>query len=172
MTYIKNMWKWINENIIITIVIILLSFVVGGNIAKDKLEINPLIKESIVVLEVKKEVVLIPKKLEAKKNVECTPQEAKLILSDSAILKQMNLFVVDLNTARYVSHDITTSYHTKKQIFGVKRELIADSQLYMMLYEPVDDLNYNKKEYDRYISNQSKDFIKVDADIVKDKPKI
>jgi len=83
---------------------------------------------------------------------ECTPVET-LVLSDSLMADKMNIFFADLNNYTVMSSEIVTSYHTKEKIFGVKREMIPKSkgatQVYLVIYEPVDKLNWNKKEYER-----------------------
>ena len=104
---------------------------------------------------------LKPKKLQA-----CTRQEVKLIIGESRILDEMNLFIIDLNLAKFVSDTLTTDYHTKKTIYGVKRELIANSQMYMMYYEPIDNLKYNKKEYAKYLKRHKKSKSVKDEDLL------
>lgn len=88
----------------------------------------------------------------AKVEPQCTTKEVELVIGESAILKQMNLFVMDLGNTKYISDSFTRDYWTKKDMYGVKRELIVGArQVYIMIYEPIDDLKYNIKEYKSYL---------------------
>jgi len=125
-------------------------------------QINPtkeVVKADIKPL-VAKPLVLKPK-VETKE--ECSPAEAKLVLSNDTILNNMNLFMLDLEVARVVSYDESTSYFTKEPMFGVKYELISGAkQVYLMIYEPITDMKYNEKHYKKYKAKQDT-FIKVEA---------
>ena len=114
-------------------------------------------------LDLKPSTELTPKVLKIKevaKSEQCSPQEAKLILSDSLIAKSMNLFVADLNSYEVVETKSVMGYFTKEKLIGVNRSLVPKTkgsmQSYITIYEPIDKLNYNKKTYENLGSNFKK----------------
>lgn len=95
---------------------------------------------------------LTPKTLEIKDSAQCSPQEAKIVLSDSQLAKSMNLFVADLNgyEIREVK-EVLSSAH-KEELIGINRALIpktkGGTQVYLTIYETKENLNYNKKDFE------------------------
>lgn len=159
--------KWIEshtKNIIIGILVLLVAAV----LVKDKIDFNkPIAKvESVkitetVPVEVKEK--LEPKVLEVKepeKEAVCSPQEAKFLLSDQTIAKDMNLFIADLKYYDVVETKVVTAYFTKEKLFGVNRSLVmktkGKSQFYVTIYEPLDKLNYNRQAFDDLGTNYKK----------------
>lgn len=118
-----------------------------------------IIKLEPKVLEVDKQLEVIEKNADKKEAEQCSITEAgKLVLADASILKQSNYVFYDLDTFKYGTnrYDYTTSKKTKKNIFGVRyaREDRDGTQIYLMIYENVDNLKVNKKEYDKFMESQ------------------
>ena len=171
MQKLKNGWNWLISDkirlLLIIVVVGMLTSVVNKHFYKVETNsvsvgipnaVETKIIENMIEQKKKEEVKKVPIASES-----CTPNEAKIVLSDELIQKKMNLFMMDFNSARVKGYDLTTDYFTKEKIFGVKRELVAnDFQVYIMLYENVDKLERNKEEYAKYIKNKPNDFIKVE----------
>ena len=129
MYHIKKNWQWYLLPIVLGAIVF-----VGMEKAKQLESVKPVQKEV------------------AKVEPQCTTQEVKMVLQDSTILNEMNLFVVDLNTNRFVSDSVTTEYHNKEKMYCVKRELISGAyQVYSLICEPLGKLKYNAGEYSRYL---------------------
>ena len=80
----------------------------------------------------------------------CSQSQVEYLLkTNDKFMDNKNFFVVDLNSMRFIEDKITNSYYSKKPIYGVKYELQGKNQVYLMIYENIDELNYNKKYYER-----------------------
>lgn len=155
-----------NNIVFITIAILLCAKVFMASkideLSKQNKVTAPVVKVVPKVIEITDEKLKAIDEAKEPKAEQCSINEAgKLVLSDASILKQSNYIFYDLDTFKYGSnrYDYTTSKKTKKRIFGVRyaREDRDGTQIYLMIYENIDDLKVNKKEYDKFMKLQTKE---------------
>lgn len=127
---ISKYLKWINSNLILIIVALIAIASLVVNIKLLQIDHKTIIQKVQVV--------------------ETLSQSVK---------KDMNIFAVDLNTMRFQKDIIKKSSVTGKDIYGVwrKSEKKDGGAIYTVVYEPLDDLTFNKKEYTKYLSSTKKD---------------
>lgn len=161
-----KVWYKSQDKVKIMLIMIVLAFLVVELTPSFKSQVDTAIQETRVieklekkVLEVDRQQEVIEKKSDKKEAEQCTINEAgKLVLADASILKQSNYVFYDLDTFKYGTnrYDYTTSKKNKKNIFGVRyaREDRDGTQIYLMIYENVDNLKVNKKEYEKFMESQ------------------
>jgi len=160
MRELKGAYDWINKNPVVSMIVLILILSFSVTQFFNIVKIEP--KQEVVSGELKVELdkldnnisdKLVPKVLDinTSKTSSCSPQQAKIVLSDSQLAKTMNLLVIDLNNFNLKTVKEVTGYFTKEQLVCVKRDLIPSSkgttQYYISICEPKDKLNYNKMAF-------------------------
>jgi hypothetical protein len=148
----EKMKKWLNDNAKEIIFGALMAvIVVGGLYIKQIRDIyihNVVSTKSHTVL-VKNKEHITPR---------CTKTEVDYILKNTDnLLSGKDFLVLDLNSMMYQKDRLTTSKETGKKIYGVWRKLQGHKRIYLVIYEDVDDLEHNKKDYARYLARHKVD---------------